>query len=122
MQHHREEFEEFLMSQKHDQTTAFRTSYISNDNVYYGDEVEEGEEEPPVHMRQSLSPITTMYRPRRCRRFVKNYGSFAVDAYKNRDLVQSEEGHPFVYGGAFQSFKGHNTYLRNTMLTMSSQL
>ena len=83
------------------------------------DEVEYGEEEQgsPVHMRHAMSPLSTMYRPRKCRRFIRNYGSFAAEAYKRRDVAASVEGHPYLYGGNFQNFRGHNTYLKHSIMS-----
>lgn len=57
---------------------------LSEDNLEEQDAEEAGG-------RYSLSPISTFSKPRRCRRFARNFGSLAANAFKHRDLLLSEE-------------------------------
>lgn len=77
----------------------------------------EPEESKPLHL--SLSPTSTLGKPKKCRRFLRNYGNQASQIYKKKEEAQGEESYPWIYGSVGLSYRGPNMYLRNSQTIQS---
>lgn len=78
-------------------------------NIFREDADEEGR---PLYL--SLSPTSTLGKPKKCRRFLRNYGNQASKIYKQKEDAQGEENYNWISGSVGLSYRGPNMYLRNS--------